>query len=67
MSAATVEEMLNLHSVAKFLSIDERTVWRRVADGTLPRPVKVGGAARWFASDIADYQQKLRDERVKAK
>ena len=58
-----VEEMLDLHAVAKFLAIDERTVWRRVADGTLPKPVKVGRAARWFASDIADYQQRLREER----
>lgn len=58
-----VEEMLDLHAVAKVLAVDERTVWRRVADGTLPRPVKVGRAARWFASDIANFQQRLRDER----
>ena len=63
MSAATVEEMYDLHAVAKFLAIDERTVWRRVADGTLPKPVKVGRAARWFASDIASFQQRLRDVR----
>lgn len=63
MSVATIEEMLDLNAVAKFLAIDERTVWRRVADGTLPKPVKVGRAARWFASDIANFQQRLREER----
>ena len=60
-----VEEMLDLHAVAKFLASDERSVWGRVADGTLRKPVKVGRAARWFASDIANFQQRLRDERGK--
>ena len=59
----TVEEMFDLHKVAGLLGIDERTVWRRVADKTLQKPVKVGRAVRWFASDIATYQQRLRDER----
>jgi predicted DNA-binding transcriptional regulator AlpA len=63
MSAATVEEMYDLHAVAKFLAIDERTVWRRVSEGKLAKPVKLGRAARWFASDLASYQQRLRDER----
>ena len=58
-----VEEMFDLHRVAGLLGIDERTVWRRVADGTLRKPVRVGRAVRWFESDIATYQQKLREER----
>ncbi len=58
-----LEQMLDVHEVAGLLAIDERTVWRRVADGSLPKPVKIGGAARWFASDIATFQQRLREER----
>lgn len=58
-----VEEMFDLHKVAGLLGIDERTVWRRVADETLPKPVRVGRAVRWFESDIVTYQQKLRNER----
>ncbi|MEI9894169.1 MAG: hypothetical protein WDN28_09875 [Chthoniobacter sp.] len=57
------EEMFDLHKLAKLLGLDERTIWRRVADGTLRKPVKIGRAARWFLSDIANFQQKLRDER----
>ena len=59
----TIEELLDVHAVAKLLSIDERSVWRRAADRTLPKPVKVGRSARWFASDIANYQQRLREQR----
>jgi predicted DNA-binding transcriptional regulator AlpA len=59
----SVEEMLDLRALAKLLAIDERSVWRRVADGTLAKPVKVGRSARWFVSDVANYQKKLREER----
>lgn len=59
----TLEEMLDLHAVAKLLGIDERSVWRRVADGTLPKPVKIGRSVRWFASDIANFQKRLREQR----
>ena len=59
----TVEEMFDLHRLASLLGLDERTIWRRVADGTLRKPVKIGRAARWFASDIANFQQRLREER----
>ena len=58
-----VEGMFDLHKVAKLLDIDERSVWRRVAEGKLRKPAKVGRSARWFESDIATYQQRLRDER----
>ena len=59
----SIEAMLNLRQVAKLLGIVKRSVWRRVADGSLPKPVKIGSAARWFESDIAKYQQRLRDDR----
>ena len=58
-----VEGMFDLHKVAETLGIDERTVWRRVAEGVLRRPVKNGKLARWFESDLAEYQQQLREQR----
>jgi len=33
--------------VADVLQISVRSVWRRVADGTLPRPISLGRAKRW--------------------
>ena len=28
------------------------TWWRRVADGTLPQPIRIGGMSRWKLSDV---------------
>ena len=58
-----VETMYDVHRVAEFLGIDERTVWRRVQDGFLRRPVKIGKLTRWFESDIAHCQQRMREKR----
>ncbi len=38
--------------VADILGCSRTTVWRRVADGTLPKPVKLGGLSRFVLSEI---------------
>jgi predicted DNA-binding transcriptional regulator AlpA len=54
---------MDLRRLAKVLAVSERTVWRLVASGELPRPVRAGKCVRWFQSDIAGYQQRLREQR----
>ncbi|WP_336042571.1 helix-turn-helix transcriptional regulator [Pseudooceanicola nanhaiensis] len=39
---------------AAYLGISKPTWWRRVADGTLPKPIKIGGVSRWRLSDVED-------------
>jgi predicted DNA-binding transcriptional regulator AlpA len=34
------------------LGCSKATFWRRVADGTIPKPVKIGGMSRWPLSEI---------------
>lgn len=63
MNEAPLEGMLDLRAVAKLLAIDERSVWRRIAEGKLAKPAKSGRSSRWFVSDVAKFQQRLRDER----
>ena len=36
------------------LSCSRATFWRRVADGAIARPLKIGGLSRWKLSDIED-------------
>lgn len=37
---------------AAMMGCSTATFWRRVADGTIPRPIKIGGTSRWRLSDI---------------
>ena len=37
---------------ARLLGCSRATVWRRVADGTLPKPIKIGGLSRFVLSEI---------------
>ena len=38
--------------VAAIIGFSRATVWRRVADGTLPRPIKIGHLTRWSRAEI---------------
>lgn len=49
------EKYLTVGMVADRLSCSVSTVWRRCADGTLPRPRKFGPSTRWLASEINEY------------
>ncbi len=37
---------------AAIMSCSKATWWRRVADGTIPPAIKIGGMSRWRLSDI---------------
>ena len=38
--------------VAEMIGGSRATVWRRVADKTLPAPVKLGGMTRWVLAEV---------------
>lgn len=48
---------------AKMLGCSKATWWRRVADGTLPRPIKIGGMSRWKRSDVINLIESASVER----
>lgn len=53
-------QLLNKHSVEKMTSLDITTIYRRMAAGTFPQPVKVGRRrVAWRTSDIIRWQQDL--------
>lgn len=47
-----VDPLLRKHEVCDMLRISPASLYRRVQDGTLPRPVKLGGLSRWPQSEI---------------
>ncbi len=58
-----IDQYLNVKEVALALGISVPTVWRRVNSGDLPKPVKLGRATRWPASDIAAAMDRLKSLR----
>ena len=46
------DPLLIARESAAILQISVPTFWRRVADGTVPKPVKLGGLSRWPKSEI---------------
>ena len=49
-------KLLDVRTVAKLLSVHQRTVWRLVASGELPQPIRLGTkTVRWRLSDLEEY------------
>ncbi len=54
------KDLLTSQEVARRLSIGVRTLWRLVAAGNLPQPVRFSRKlVRWKAADIDHYVQSL--------
>lgn len=48
---------------ATLLDCSKATFWRRVADGTIPRPLKIGGMSRWPKSEIQAVIERAKAQR----
>ena len=46
------DPLLTANEVVAFLRISRPTFYRRIADGTIPQPVKIGSLSRWPQSEI---------------
>ena len=44
--------LIGVNSVAELIGGSPSTVWRRVKDGLLPKPIKFGGMTRWSRAEI---------------
>jgi predicted DNA-binding transcriptional regulator AlpA len=50
--AEAVDPLLNNPDGAAMLNVSVPTFWRRVADGTILRPIKLGAQSRWPQSEL---------------
>lgn len=46
------KQLLSVREVAEVLGFGVSSVWRNVRRGTLPQPIRIGGATRWRKVDI---------------
>lgn len=54
--AALPSALLNIRTVVAVTSLSPATVYRRVADGCFPAPIKMGrSCTRWRAADVAAW------------
>lgn len=58
--AAVVDPLLTDKEAAALLSISAPTFRRRVADGTVPQPIRLGSLTRWPQSEILDVIEKAK-------
>ena len=46
------DQFLSDTGCAQLLSCSKATWWRRVADGTMPNPIRIGSITRWRLSEV---------------
>ncbi len=56
--------LLRDHEAAAMLACSKATFWRRVADGTIPPPVKIGSMSRWPRCEIEAVIDAAKEARI---
>lgn len=58
-----VERLLRIHHVQEILPVSERTIWRMVKSGRLPKPKRLTGrTVVWPESEIRDFVERVKSE-----
>ena len=60
----SAESLLTDKEVALLLKASIATIWRRVADGTLPKPIKIGTLSRFPLSEILSFIERAKTGRA---
>lgn len=58
-----IDPLIRDGEAAEMLGCSKATFWRRVADGTVTKPLKIGGTSRWPQSEIQAVILKAKAER----
>lgn len=48
-------QLIDVKTMAGMLACSQRSVWRMADAGRMPRPMKIGGMARWNRVDIETW------------
>lgn len=52
---ADTERLLNLEEVTRLTALSRATIYRAIAGGAFPPPVKIGRTSRWLASELRNF------------
>lgn len=57
------EQLMTVDEAAATLAVSRRTLYRLIAAGDFPAPLRVGGARRVAASDLVEFLDRLKQGR----
>jgi excisionase family DNA binding protein len=63
LAPVVADRLLRIEEAAEVLAISARALYRLIAAGKLPPPVKIGSATRIPESDLMQYINALKDAR----
>ncbi len=55
MSTDTSPVLLTAEEVAAMLGVSERTLWRLLSAGKVPKPVRFGRNTRWREAEVKEW------------
>lgn len=55
MTAIPQKQLLTDAEVAAMLGLGRSSIWRHVRNGTLPKPITIGGSTRWRRHDLEAF------------
>ena len=62
-AALASEQLMTVDQAAAILAVSRRTLYRMIAAGEFPAPLRVGGARRVAASDLVEFLGRLKQGR----
>ena len=57
------EKYLSIKDLMDWLSLGKSSIYRRIDDGTLPKPIKIGNLARFKESNVRSALNELHNRR----
>lgn len=58
------QRLIDVKEVAARFGMSVRCVWRYVAQGVLPAPVKIGTCTRWVNEELDDACERMKSSRA---
>jgi len=55
-STKTLLAFLSVKTIAARYELSEPSIWRMSREGTIPKPIKIGGSTRWSLADIEAWE-----------
>lgn len=55
MSTDTTPVLIDAEGLARMMDVSERTLWRLLSGGKVPRPVRIGRNTRWRLAEVTEW------------